>query len=136
MIYILYLFSKGSFSIGHMWISSGCYFMRFMWSQSLIGGITAHASEILEKYSQFNDFCQINYAKKVSTYPNWQNHSRVSICWMSKKLGIIKKRNHRFETPYSRVRNKHSPTIINFWLFSRGYGLIPDYIEAILVVQV
>ena len=77
----LYLFSKGSFSIGDMWISSGCYFMRFVWSQSLIGRITAHASEILEKYSQFNDFCQINYAKKVSTYPNWQNHPRVrSFC--------------------------------------------------------
>ena len=36
---------------------------------------------------------------------------------------------------YSRVRNKNSPTLINFLTFSRGYGLIPDSIEPILVLH-
>ena len=27
---------------------------------------------------------------------------------------------------YSRVRNKHTPTFINFWIFFQGPGLITD----------
>ena len=96
----------------------------------------------------FKISCLILLRNRVSNLPNFNrllftwNDSTLSevdrkIYWQSIFSSFYSKSfyvSHAVSYFYSRVRNKHSPTLIIFLTFSRGYGLIPDSIEPILVV--
>ena len=66
---ILNLFT-GTFSISHLRISSRCYPMCFMWTESFVDGIATIITKILEKCFEFDVFGHVDNSKEISSFSN------------------------------------------------------------------